>query len=232
MASFLNTGILGQVTGGSLGVGQLAGSFKSFRDRVKANKKRRVGISAAEREATAARRAKRISDAETRHGISVDTSDVSPVDATKGISSAVQPVASAPSLDQLAPELQYTEAEGQFVTALSDWNRHIGGKNNSDINRGRGQTQGYLQNVVDLAKATGREDLIGAVGGIEGILGQRKIGSRNVGQAKATTNKAVARVRETLDIERIMQQMGSAKGQPKVTSGARKIASKGLTTRR
>jgi hypothetical protein len=42
----------------------------------------------------------------------------------------------------------------------------------------------------------------------------------------------VARVRETLDIERIMQQMGSAKGQPKVTFGARKIASKGLTTRR
>lgn len=235
MASFLNTGILGQVTGGSLGLGSLSKSFGSFRDRVKSQRKRRPGVTTAEREAVEARRQRRLKASEVDTGIAggIDTSDVSPTDATKGITTAISPVTTGPSTDDLSPETKFTEAEGSFVKALSDWERHIMGKNTSGINKGRSQTQGYLQNVVDLAKATGREDLIGAVGSIEGILGQRDISTRNVGQAKASTSKALGAVRETLDIERIMKELNEGVTAPKVTTGTRRrIASQGVTSRR
>jgi len=238
MAAFLNTGILGQVTGGSLGVGQLNNTFRSFRDRVKANKRTRRGVSDAERVAVAKRREERLAESEKTTGVTggIDTHDVTPhgpgADATKGITTSVPPVTSGPSQNDLAPELNYTEAEGAFIRSLSDWNQHIMGKNNSDINKGARQTQGYLTNVQELAKATGRSELVDAIGGIEGVLGQNHISSRNVGQAKASTNKALSTVRGHLDIERIMQQLDSAPAAaaPKVTSGKRKIASAKLKT--
>lgn len=271
MASFLNTGVLGQQVGSSLQVGSLRGEFTSFRDEVLANKKRRrtttraeVGqeeqylsaadkarkaevsatkatVAAQEKEALRIKREKQLAESEKTTGVKggVDTSDIRPTgpgaDKLKGITKVAKD-ATPVSQEKLSPETSnISDADRAFVQALSGWNQHIQGKRDNDINRGRGQTQGYLQNVVDAAKATGREDIISAVGGIEGILGQNNISARNVGQAKATTTKALGAIRGTLDIERILKNI--EENPPKVDmkksmgvlqSGMRKLASRGF----
>ena len=223
MATFLNVGVLGQQVGGTLGTGALRGEFTSFRDRVLAGKrapgarKRRRTQLGKEAEAVRGTRAEAIAQSKETTGIEegVLTSDIKPtnlvgdtaeqqaITASLGITKQTQTATKT----EVAPESKFTSAEGAFVTQLQNWAAHIGSKPSNDINRGRRDTQGNLQRLVEAAGATGNQNLVEAVGGIQGILNQSNISARNVGQAKATTLAAQAAVRKQLDIERIQKLM-------------------------
>lgn len=235
-SSYLNTGVLGQVTGGSLSISGLKSTFDSFKTNVLGNKLSISGVSAAEREAQRKRREKRLQQSvvdtatETRPGISVDTADITPpsipVDetappavqqkqqalnitaATNSVvkSPVVQAAPVSPAESVLAPEKQFTDADRAFATAYDSFTRSINSKNDSDVNRGASSLQSKLTNVLTMAEATGRSEVLTAVQSISGILGQNHISAKNVGQAKASTLKASSDIRSVLDIDTLMRE--------------------------
>lgn len=255
--SYLNTGVLGQVAGGTLSIGGLKSEFEQLKANVKRKKRTISGVSEAEREAQRKRREARMQDAErettvkdetgkvVKEGVRLDTADIAPPaipvtpdapkDAAPEVKAAVkakqaeqtaanveakqQTIVKAPTVaapppapapKKLAPEKQFTDADRAFASAYSAFSTEINSKNSSSVRSGAGALQASLTNVLTTAKATGRADVIKAVGGITGVLGNKDISSRNVGQAKASTLAASASIRGSLDIDTLMRQAPAA----------------------
>lgn len=236
--TYLNTGILGQVSGQGLGIGGLSDTYREFKSRVQANRLSIAGISEAELAARRQRRDTRIADAVQTTGVPVDTADVkvpaipgdTPSAAVPGITSpAVTGQATALSTNvkkNLVPDLQYSAADLNFLQGLTKWDRSIQSKAANDVTSGAGRARNNLQSLQTLAERTGNQTYIEAVAGIQGILGQKNISAKNVGTAKSTTNAALAKVRETLDIERIMMGQTFDKNALKSVTAERKAALK------
>ena len=244
MASFLNTGVLGQQVGSSLQVGSLRGEFTSFRDEVLANKKRRrttsradikqeeqflsaadkarkgevtaskATVAAQEKEALKIKRNKQLAESEKTTGVKggVDTSDIRPTgpgaDKMKGITKVgkdVTPVSPA----KLSPETSnITDADKEFAETLKNWDTFIQGKNSTQIKRQRVDTQWFIRDVSEKARATGRKGVIDASMSIEKLLGGASpFSEQTVGATKAATTKAIGAIRGELDIERILADL-------------------------
>lgn len=243
MASFLNTGVLGQQVGSSLQVGALRGEFTSFRDDVLSNKKRRrtttkaeikseekflsaadkarkgevtaskATIAAQEKEALRIKREQQLAESEKTTGVKggVDTSDIRPTgpgaDKLKGITKLAKAAPVAP--EKLKPEVSnITDADKEFVQTFDNWNRYIQGKNETQIKRARVDTQWFIRDVSEKARATGRQGAADAALSIEKLLGGTSpFSSETVGATKAATTKAMGSIRGELDIERILADL-------------------------
>lgn len=214
--NYLNTGVLGQVVGGTLSTSSLGATFRDYRDQVSMNRRSVSGVSANERQSVAKRNAARVQDALATTGVAVNTSDVKvPTDGTpntapdKGITKA--PGVKSPqstSAQNIAPEKQYTEADRAFAQALGEWDTRIRSKLGSGRVKGASSsiTNQFLA-LEDLAKATGNQDWIRAVGAIEGVRNyQNSISGGNIGKAVAGTTRALTSIRNTLDIDSILSQ--------------------------
>jgi hypothetical protein len=232
--SYINTGVLGQVVGGSLGTTGLTRGqeFQQFAAEVQRKKRKLSGPSREEREAARQRREERRTQAVADVGAVVDTADVkvpsikvdetappavqqaqeaanqAPVGITQTALATPPP---APPATTIAPERSYGESDVAFARAFDAYYQNITTKNASDVRAGAGTLQSQYQAAVQAAQASGRQeyiDIIGRAGA--GVAGSKHISAQNVGQAKAAVAGARTSIRGLVDLDEILRSQPAA----------------------
>lgn len=231
--SYINTGVLGQVVGGSLGTSGLTTGqqYQQLASDIKRKKRTLSAPSKAELDAARQRREERRAQSliDMQLTTPVDTADVKvpsiKVDATASPEVQAQQQAAnlapvgitqtpaaapppAPPAAVIHPGRDLTPEAQAFGQAYYNLSQRVSSKVGTGRVKGASSsiTSQYSE-LAKLAQATGNEAYIKAVQGIGGInYAQSSISAQNIARAAGNLQSGLTSLRDTIDFEYLMKQ--------------------------